>query len=138
MPAYRNPEKVEHIAREVVDAAVKIHKTIGPGLLESVYVRILIRELQKRGFNVKTEVPVHVFWEGEDLGVGYRIDILVDDLVVLEVKSAEGDAKVFAKQALTYVRLLDLPLAFVLNFSLALMKDGIERVANDYFGQSAQ
>jgi iron complex transport system substrate-binding protein len=138
MPAYWNPEKVEHIAREVVDAAVKIHKTIGPGLLESVYVRILIRELQKRGFNVKTEVPVHVFWEGEDLGVGYRIDILVDDLVVLEVKSAEGDAKVFAKQALTYVRLLDLPLAFVLNFSLALMKDGIERVANDYFGQSAQ
>lgn len=138
MPAYWNPEKVEHIAREVVDAAVKIHKTIGPGLLESVYVRILIRELQKRGFNVKTEVPVHEFWEGEDLGVGYRIDILVDDLVVLEVKSAEGDAKVFAKQALTYVRLLDLPLAFVLNFSHALMKDGIERVANDYFGQSAQ
>lgn len=93
----------------MVDAAIKIHRTLGPDLLESVYVRIMILELQKRGFNVKTEVPVHVVWEEEDLGVGYRVDILVDDLVVLEVKSADGDAKVFAKQALTYVRLLDLP-----------------------------
>lgn len=127
-------ERIERIAREVVDACIKVHKALGPGLLESVYVRVLARELERRGFGVHREYPVGVVWEGEDLGVGYRVDLLVDELVVLEIKSAEGNPKAYAKQALTYLRLLKLPLAFVLNFSHALMKDGIERVANNYFG----
>jgi GxxExxY protein len=132
-----NADQVERIAAEVVDACVKIHRKLGPGLLESVYVRILVRELVKRGFRVATEVPVNVIWEDEDLGVGFRADIIVDDIVVLEVKSTEAVAKVHAKQALTYARLKRLPLAFVLNFGQYLMKDGIERVANDYYGNPA-
>ena len=138
MAANWNPEQVEHIATQVVDAALRIHKAIGPGLLESVYVKILVRELQKRGFKVTTEAPVHVLWDGEDLGVGYRVDILVDDAVVLEIKSTEASPKVHGKQALTYLRLMDLPLGFVLNFAQPLMKDGIQRVANDYYGKEAQ
>ncbi|MBZ0135597.1 MAG: GxxExxY protein [Planctomycetes bacterium] len=132
-----NVEHVERIAKEVVDTCIKIHKKIGPGLLESVYVKVLVRELVKRGFRVEMEVPVNVFWEDEDLGVGFRADVIVDGIVILEVKSTEAVAKVHAKQALTYARLKELPLAFVLNFGQALMKDGIERVANDYYGNPA-
>lgn len=132
-----NVSHIERIAKEVVDACIKIHKKLGPGLLESVYVKVLVRELIKRGFKVDTEVPVNVIWEDEDLGVGFRADIIVDDIVILEVKSTEAVAKVHAKQALTYARLKQLPLAFVLNFGQVLMKDGVERVANDYYGNSA-
>jgi GxxExxY protein len=127
---------IERIASAVVDAAVKIHQKLGPGLLESIYVKVFARELVKCGFDVKTEHPVHVIWEEEDLGIGYRVDILVDELVVVEVKSVEGDPKLFAKQALTYLKLLDLPLAIVLNFAMKTMVEGIERVGNGYFAPS--
>jgi GxxExxY protein len=133
MPGNPNSEQIERIASAVVDACIKIHKELGPGLLESIYVKILCRELIERGFDVKTECPVQVVWDGEYLGVGYRIDILVNDLVILEVKSADGNAGVFAKQALTYAKLMDLPLAIVLNFALKTMVEGIERVGNGYF-----
>ncbi|MBK8208517.1 MAG: GxxExxY protein [Planctomycetes bacterium] len=128
-----NPQEVERVATAIVDCSVKIHQTLGPGLLESVYVRILVHELRKRGLDVKTEVPVHVHWDGEDLGVGYRVDLLVNDCVVVEAKSVEANSKLHSKQALTYICPLGLPLAFVLNFGQRLMKEGIERVANDYY-----
>jgi iron complex transport system substrate-binding protein len=136
MPKW-DTQQIERIAREVVDIAVKIHTKLGPGLLESAYVHVLVKEIVKRGMKVRTEVPVRLIWEGEDLGVAYRIDILVEELVIIEVKSTRGDAKVHAKQALTYLRLTGLPLALVLNFAHALMKDGIQRVANEYFADAA-
>ncbi|MBX3459718.1 MAG: GxxExxY protein [Planctomycetes bacterium] len=134
MTANWSPERIEAVAAAVVDIAVKIHVALGPGLLESVYVRIMRRELEKRGFKVESEVPVQVPWEGEDLGVGFRADLIVDGCVLIEAKSVEKNAPVHAKQALTYLRLLDLPLAIILNFGQALMKDGIQRVANGYYG----
>jgi GxxExxY protein len=119
------------MATKILDLAFMIHRELGPGLLESLYVKILVRELKKAGFSVKVEVPIHVNWDDEDMGLGYRADIVVDDIVVLEIKAAEGNPKLWGKQLLTYLKLLDRRLGYVINFNEVLLKDGINRVAND-------
>jgi GxxExxY protein len=131
MAEYQN-DKIERIASEVVDAAYKIHTKLGRGLLESLYVKVLVRELESRGFAVKTEVPVNVYWEDEDMGVGFRADIVVDDCVVIEVKASEGVARLHAKQLLTYIRLMGLRLGILINFNHRTIKQGIKRVIDDY------
>lgn len=93
--------------------------------------KILARELTKAGFSVKVEVPVHVIWDDEDMGVGYRADTIVNDLIVLELKASEPNYKLFGKQVLTYLKLLNRRLGYVINFNEVLLKDGIHRVAND-------
>ena len=118
------------IARVVVDAAYRIHVTLGPGLLESVYRVILKRELQARGLDVGNEVDVPVVWDGVDVGVGFRADLIVEGKVTLELKSVESVAAVHKKQLLTYLRLTGCRLGLLLNFGAALMKDGITRVVN--------
>ena len=118
------------IARVVVDAAYRIHVALGPGLLESVYRVILKRELQARGLDVGNEVDVPVVWDGVDVGVGFRADLIVEGKVILELKSVESVAAVHKKQLLTYLHLTDCRLGLLLNFGAALMKDGITRVVN--------
>lgn len=118
------------IAAAVVDAAYKIHKTLGPGLLESAYEAILVYELQKRGLSVATQVSVPVVYETVTLDIGFRADLIVEDLVIVELKSVEKIIPVHKKQLLTYLRLADKRLGLLINFGEEMIKDGITRVAN--------
>ena len=116
------------IGKVVVDAALKVHRELGPGLLETVYEVVLARELERRGLQVERQVPVAIVYEGLRFEEGFRADIIVEGKVILELKSVEQIGKVHAKQVLTYLKLKGLKLGFVLNFGANLMKEGIERV----------
>lgn len=118
------------IAQQVVDAAFKIHSKLGPGLLESSYQAILVYELQKRGLLVEAEKPVPVTYESIHLDIGYRADLIVENKVIVELKSVEQIAPVHKKQLLTYLRLADKRLGLLINFGAPLIKDGITRIAN--------
>ena len=118
------------IATVILDAAFKIHRTLGPGLLESVYQATLDFELQKRGLPVLQQVGLPVYYETIKLELGFRIDLIVADKVIVEIKSVEALAPVHKKQLLTYLRLMNLRLGLLLNFNVELMKDGIQRVVN--------
>ncbi len=119
------------IAKEVVNAAIKIHQKLGPGLLESVYERVLAYELKNRGLMVECQKPIPIEYDELVFDEGFRADIIVEGLVILELKSIEQIAKVHKKQLLTYLRLSDCRLGLLLNFGEELMKTGISRVAND-------
>lgn len=118
------------IATVIVDAAFKIHKTLGPGLLESVYEAALKYELQKRGLKVLQQLGIPLAYEGLDLGIAFRADLVVGDKVVIEIKSIEALAGVHAKQLATYLRLMDLRLGLLINFNVELIRDGIRRVVS--------
>jgi GxxExxY protein len=118
------------IAKEIVDAAYKIHTTLGPGLLESVYQAILEYELRKRGLRVVVEQPIPVVYEGVHLEVGFRADLIVEDKVIVELKSVETVHPVHKKQLLTHLRLAKKRLGLLINFGAFLIRDGISRVAN--------
>lgn len=122
--------KENEIAKEIVDACVKIHKILGPGLLESAYEAVLVFELKKRGLKVATQISQPVLYEQITLDIGYRIDILVSDIVIVELKSVENVLPVHKKQLLTYLRLSGKKLGILANFGAELMKDGIFRVIN--------
>jgi GxxExxY protein len=111
-------------------AAFKVHSILGPGLLESVYEAALIYELTKAGYEVKTQIGIPVIYDSQDLGLGFRLDIIVNDAVIIEVKSIEALAPVHYKQLLTYLRLSDKKLGLLINFNSVLVKDGMKRVVN--------
>lgn len=119
------------IAREVVDAAYKVHTTLGPGLLESVYEAVLAYELEQRGLRVQRQAPIAVRYESLLFDLGFKADMLVNDLVIVELKSVEQVARVHKKQVLTYIRLADRRLGLLINFDSNLIKDGITRLVND-------
>lgn len=118
------------IATAVVDAAFKIHTTLGPGLLESVYEAVLDFELQRRGLTVARQVGLPVHYRGVKLELGFRIDLIINNKLIIEVKSVEELAPVHKKQLLTYLRLTDLRLGLLINFNVERIKNGIQRVAN--------
>ena len=118
------------IAKEVVDAAVKIHSKLGPGLLESVYEAVLARELERRGLRVERQLPIPIEYDGLRFDEGFRADIIVEGKVILELNSVEQLAKVHFKQLSTYLKLADKRLGLLLNFGADLMKEGIKRIAN--------
>jgi GxxExxY protein len=118
------------IAKQVVDAAFKIHTTIGPGLLESVYEAVLAYELKKRGLRVVRQQPVPVVYEDVRLDEGFRADLIVEEKVIVELKSVETVALVHKKQVLTYLRMTNLKLGLLINFGEELIKNGISRIVN--------
>ena len=118
------------IGRMVVDAAVKVHRALGPGLLESVYEVVLSHELQRRGLTVARQVSVPIEYEGLKFDEGFRADVIVEGKVILELKSVERVSPAHKKQIQTYLRLTGKKLGFLLNFGEALMKDGITRAVN--------
>jgi GxxExxY protein len=118
------------IAKIIVDAAFKIHKQIGPGLLESVYEAILAYDLRQRGLRVETEKAVPIHYESIILETAFRADLMVEEKVIVELKSVEDVAPVHKKRLLTYLRLADMRLGLLINFGAALIKDGISRVVN--------
>jgi len=113
-----------------VDTAIAVHRELGPGLLESVYEAVLADELYARGLAVARQVMVPIFYKGKQIDDGYRADIVVDDLVVLELKSIEAIRDVHKKQLLTYLKLGGKKLGYLLNFGEAVMKNGIVRIVN--------
>lgn len=123
---------IDEISADVVGEAIRIHREIGPGLLESVYEMVLAARLSQLGYRVSRQHPVDVHVEGLSFSAAFRVDILVDDRLVVEIKSVEQLNKAHAKQVLTYLRLLDQPVGLLLNFSCATMKEGIRRLVNDY------
>ena len=119
------------IARVVVEAAIEVHRTLGgPGLLESVYEEALVYELKLRGLQVERQVAVPIVYKGCRLTSGLRLDLVVKGKVIVECKATRDDNPVFQAQALTYLRLMNLKLALVINFGKRLVKDGIHRVVN--------
>jgi len=117
----------ERIATEIVDAAFKVHSELGAGLLECIYVACLVYELRKRGLQVETEVVVPVFYDGVRLDVGLRLDLLVEGRVIIEAKAVEKIIPVHDAQLLTYLKLSQRRLGFLINFNTKLIKDGIKR-----------
>ena len=118
------------IAKDVVDAAFRVHTKLGPGLLEPVYEVVLAYELEKRGFSVICQKSVSVKYDDLVFDVGFRADIIVEDLVILELKSVEATAPDHKKQLLTYLRLADKKLGLLINFGAPLIKHGISRIVN--------
>ena len=124
-------EKIENkIATAILDQAFKVHTELGPGLLESVYEQCLFYELAQTGYEVKAQVPVPMHYKSIKFEAGFRIDLLVENKVLIEIKSVENLAQVHFAQTLTYVKLKDLKLGLLINFNVPRLKDGIHRVAN--------
>ena len=119
------------ISKIIVDASYQIHVTLGPGIFESVYEEILEYELIKRGLTVKRQQPIPVVWDDKKFDHGFRADLIVEDKVIVEVKSIEAVAPVHQKQLLTYLRLTDTKLGLLINFNEALIKNGIQRIVNN-------
>ena len=119
------------IAKIIVDAAFQIHKGLGPGLLETVYEVVLAHALKKRGLKVERQVTVSIVFDGIKFDEGFRADLIVEDKVIVELKSVETIAPVHKKQLLTYLRLTDNKLGLLINFGSELIRDGISRVVNN-------
>jgi iron complex transport system substrate-binding protein len=123
---------INQVSAEIVDASFYIHQKLGPGLLESVYELVLFRELNKRGLKVVRQKPVPVEFDGVLIQEGFRADLVVEDLIIIELKAMEQVAPVHLRQLLTYLKLLNLRLGLLINFGAPLIKDGIRRVMNGY------
>jgi GxxExxY protein len=114
----------------IVDTAFRIHKELGPGLLESVYETIFSKLLSQKGLHVQRQVPIPIEFEGEYFDEGFRADLFVEGRVIIELKSAAKTIPVYRKQLLTYLKLTNTKLGYIINFGTELMKEGIERVVN--------
>jgi len=121
---------LNEISGEIVDAAVAVHSELGPGLLESVYEIVLAHELKSRSLQVQRQIAVPIEYRGLRFEEGYRLDLLVENLVIIEIKSVEEITGVHKKQLLTYLRLTNKALGLLLNFNVNLMKQGISRIVN--------
>jgi GxxExxY protein len=124
------PERADWVAKHIVDAAFHVHSKLGPGLLESVYEACLAHELRKRGLAVRRQVVVPIHYDEVVLDDGLRIDLLVDECVIVEVKAVEKDHPVFQAQLITYLKLTGHRLGLLINFNVPYIKDGIKRIAH--------
>jgi GxxExxY protein len=128
-------DEIEALARSVVHIGFELHRDIGPGLLESAYETLMASILTNEGYDVERQVPVQMNYRGVIVDNAFKIDLLVNKLLVIELKSIERLAAVHGKQVLTYLRLMNLPLGLLMNFGEATFKSGLRRIANDYYGQ---
>jgi GxxExxY protein len=119
----------EGLIKQTIDSAFTVHNELGPGLLESVYENALLYELKERGILAKQQVPIPVLYKGNDVGIGYRADILVEDVLLLELKTVESFASIHLAQVMTYLRLMNLKRGFLLNFNTVMLKYGIKRIS---------
>ncbi|MDL1892661.1 GxxExxY protein [Sphingobacteriales bacterium CHB3] len=121
-------QETERIATEIVDSVVKVHKSLGPVLLESVYEICLFHELRLRGLKVETQLAVPIEYEGMQIDAALRLDLLVNSLVIVELKAVEKTIPLYEAQVLSYLRLMKKLLGFIINFNVPLIKDGIKRI----------
>ena len=122
-------DRAEAAAAAVVDAALRVHKALGPGLLESVYEACLAHELAKRGMSFRTQVTLPVRYDGVQLDAGFRVDLLVEDRVIVELKAVETLLPIHEAQLITYLKLSGLRLGLLLNFNVRLLREGMRRIA---------
>jgi len=127
-------DDIEAVAKDVVDAAIKVHRALGPGLLESAYQQCHVYELRQRGRKVLTEVTLPLTYEGQKIDAGYRIDVWVDNLVIVENKTVEALLPIHEAQLMTYLKLSGCKIGFLLNWNVTLMKHGIKRVVMNLSG----
>ena len=123
---------IEDLAKTAVDCGFKLHKELGPGLLESVYEILMAEALRERGLSVETQVRVPIRYKGVVIDNAFRVDLLVEGTLLIELKSTERDSALYPKQLLTYLRLMDLPLGLLMNFGQETFKQGIQRVVNNH------
>lgn len=128
-------DELEALARTAVDCGYRLHRDVGPGLLESVYEVLLAEYLRDCGLMVARQVRVPITYKERVLDEAFRADIVVEGKLLIELKSAERISLVHPKQVLTYLRLMNLPLGLLMNFGQGTFKDGLKRVANGYYGQ---
>ena len=122
---------IEEIGRLIVHCAIKVHSKLGPGLLEKVYQKCLAHELRKCGFKVDTELILPIYYDTEVIDAGFRLDMLVQDQVIVENKTVERMVPIYEAQLLTYLRMKELQLGYLLNWNVVRMKDGIRRMVNN-------
>jgi GxxExxY protein len=122
---------LDQITGATIDAAIKLHQNLGPGLMESVYEAILAATLQRQGFTVERQKPIDFEYEGLRFHEGFRVDLLINAQVIIELKSVETLAPVHGKQVLTYLRLMRLPVGLLINFGGPTLKDGLRRIVNN-------
>ncbi len=127
-----NNEKLNDLAKQIVDACFHVHKELGPGLLESAYQYALLKELELRGILAQYQVQVKLFYKGYDTGKYYAIDILVENEIVIEIKCADIIHPVYTAQIISYLKLSQKKLGFLVNFHVPLIKDGIKRFVNNF------
>ncbi|MEW5945484.1 MAG: GxxExxY protein [bacterium] len=121
----------DELSYQIVGAAIEVHKTLGPGLLESAYEVCLCRELELKKLRFEKQVPLPVEYKGLSLDCGYRMDIVVEDLVIIELKTVDKIIPIHDAQLLTYLKLSGKKLGMILNFNVPIMKDGIKRIVNN-------
>ena len=122
---------IENIGKEIVDSAVKVHKALGPGLLESAYQSCLAHELKNRGHSVALEVQLPVRYEDIEIEAGYRLDMLIDNQIIIENKAVNEILPIHKAQLLTYLKLTDLKLGYLINWNVPVAKSGIKRMVNN-------
>ncbi|MCR5497215.1 MAG: GxxExxY protein [Paludibacteraceae bacterium] len=126
--------EIDDLVTQIIGCAIEVHKELGPGLLESVYQRCLKIALEEYGFFVRSEVWLPVYFRGHKIADdGYKIDLLVEDAIILELKSVSKMTDVYPKQLGTYLRLADKPCGLLINFNEVLLRDGIKRIMNGYY-----
>ncbi len=119
------------LSKKIIGAAIEVHRELGPGLLESVYEAALFQELTSLDLFVQRQVPIKTMYKGTQLDVGFRLDLLIEEKVILELKAIESISDIHLAQVLTYMKLSKLKLGLILNFNVKLMKNGIKRVVNN-------
>ena len=122
---------INQLSSKIIGAAIEVHKALGPGLLESAYEKCLCHELRLRGLSFDSQKPLPLVFKGEKLDCGYRLDIVVENAIILELKSCEKIEPIHKAQLLTYLKLSGLQLGLLLNFNVPVMRDGIARMVND-------
>ena len=129
----KNLESMKHedVTERIIGICIKVHEILGPGLLESIYEDAICLELKRAGIGYKRQVEISVKYEGEVLGVGFRADIIVEDVLILELKSVEKVTKIHAKTLMSYMRLTGIEIGLLINFNVNLLKDGITRLVDD-------
>lgn len=125
-------EEIDRISGDVIDVSIRLHRDLGPGLLESAYELLLARRLESMGYSVTRQLPVDLEFEGERIEAAFRIDLLVAGRLLVEIKSVERLAPVHAKQLLTYLRIMQQPVGLLINFGGETLKEGIRRLVNNY------
>ena len=123
---------VEELARDAVDCGLRIHRNLGPGLLESVYEAVMSASLARRGLSIERQKPIPIEFDGMMLGEGFRADVLVEGRLIIEIKSTDRLAPVHARQLLTYLRLARQPLGLLMNFGCETFREGLKRVVNNH------
>ncbi len=124
--------EINEITERIIEFAIKVHRVLGPGMLESTYEACLVHELRKSGLQVRDQVKLPVVYDGIVLEEAYRLDVIVEELVIVEIKSVEKIHPVHEAQLLSYLKLSDKRIGLLINFNVTLLKEGIKRIANKY------